>query len=528
MNGGGTKALEHLLRRFDEELHYGAVMLDTLKRDGFELTHARPVAPRSWLLRAKPPQHIQEGFGLAPELLFIAVQGEIQSRDLQRAADEVVRSGLRLDGNLVIVTDDGHTMDEGRLLKDRLGRMPGRGQRVAWVWDEEGYWPPLSEVLRQCLPTYDVFEERDAVRGHQLMGRDAEVMELRTRVLRGDAVGVFGLRKSGKTSLVRAVTDWLDPASGIKALDAEKVVFQACVLWVDAEGLDLANVESVADDMLAALGRRMRVAGVSYEPPARQGIAGLKQAAQAILDEGLRLCFVIDEYDFLFEREGNLGPVPGISRLLGLVRALSQQQQGAVSLVLIGRDPEHLSVPQLDGVPNPLLAGFTPMWLGPIRPPRDTEMLRKLGRRVGLDVGYETAELARAWTGGHPLLHRQFGSALLEEVRLHAPGGQQKEPTDPYREGAIERFLGRQAVLDVDREIIALLSKRYPAAYSLLLDLVESHDRAASVKRAGGLHGPGARMLRNFGLLDEKTLGLPKHLSWYVRTLLPTQTQVAV
>ncbi|XXY53952.1 hypothetical protein WME91_22705 [Sorangium sp. So ce269] len=327
-----------------------------------------------------------------------------------------MRSGLRLDGNLVIVTDDGHTYDGGRPLKDRLERIPGRDQRVAWVWGEDRFWPPLSEVLRQQLPTYDVFEERDAVRGHQLMGRDAEVMELRTRVLRGDAVGVFGLRKSGKTSLVRAVTDSLDPASGIMDADAEHIASQACVIWLDAEGLDQAEVDDVADDMLAVLRRRMRTAGAPYEPPAKQGIGGLKAASQAILDEGMRLCFVIDEYDFLFEREGNLGPVPGISRLFRQVRALSQQQQGAVSLVLIGRDPEHVSVPQLDGVPNPLL----------------------------------------------------------------------------------------------------------------LLDLVESPDPATAVKRSGGLQGSGARVLRNFGLLDEATLELPKHLSWYVRTLLPTQTREAV
>lgn len=175
-----------------------------------------------------------------------------------------------------------------------------------------------------------------------------------------------------------------------------------------------------------------------------------------------------------------------------------------------------------------MLAGFTPMWLGPIRPPHDTEMLRKLGRRVGLAVGPETAKLARAWTGGHPLLHRQFGSATLEAVRQHAPGALGKEPTDPHCEHAVERFLGRQAVLDVDREIIALLSKRYSDAYTLLLDLVESPDPATAVKRSGGLHGSGARVLRNFGLLDESTLELPKHLSWYVRTLLPTQTRVAV
>jgi len=523
MDAGARETLEALLRRFTAEINFGSAMRATLEVDGFHLTHARPVSPKSWLLRAKPPRTLQEGFGLAPELLFITVRDEVQARDLQRAADEVVRSGMRLDSNLVVVTHDARSP-----LQDRLDRMPGRDQRVAWVWNDDLDWPLLSGVLRQRLPTYDVFEERDPVRGYQLMGREVELADLRTRVTRGDAVGVFGLRKSGKTSLVRAVTDWLDPASGIKVPDEEAAESQACVMWIDAEGLDQAVVDDVADEMLSALRRRMRAAGARYEPSTRQGIAGLKAAVEALLDEGQRLCFVIDEYDFLFEREGGLGPVEGISRLLRLIRAWAQQWQGAVSLVLIGRDPEHLSVAEVDGVPNPLLAWFTPLWLGPLSPPRDTELLWKLGRRVGLDVGHETAELARAWTGGHPMLHRQFGSALREEVRLHASRDSWKVATDPHCNSAVERFLGRNAVLTVNREIIALLSKRYPAAYKLVLEVIESGDAGAALARSGGMHGVAARVLRNFGLLSEATLAIPEHLSWYVRTLLPGRMDLAV
>ncbi|XXY53953.1 hypothetical protein WME91_22710 [Sorangium sp. So ce269] len=54
------------LRRFDEKIHFGAVMLEKLERDGFELTHARPVAPRSSLLRAKPPQQSRRGSAWLP------------------------------------------------------------------------------------------------------------------------------------------------------------------------------------------------------------------------------------------------------------------------------------------------------------------------------------------------------------------------------------------------------------------------------------------------------------------------------
>lgn len=522
MDSDRSATLEKLLKVFAQEAEWAPLMRETLQKDGFELTHARNLGRRSWLLRVKPPRAVQEGFGLAPEILLVAVRGEVQSRDLQRAADEVFGSDLRLDSNLLIVVDD-----DRRPLQKRLDRIPGRGQRVAWVWNTEE-WPPLSEVLRRQLPTYDIFDERSPVRGVQLMGRDTEVANLGTRVARGEAIGVFGLRKMGKTSLVRAVTDELDPASGRVHFDADMAPSSACVVWIDAESLDRnAKADDVADELLAALRRRMRAANVSFTPPSQQGISGLKIAAEALLENGARLCFVIDEYDVLFEREGGLGPIPELSRIFRLLRAWAQQSQGFVSLVLIGRDPEHLSTPLLDGISNPLLAWFTPMWLGPLVPPRDTELLQKLGRRMGLDVGQKTAELAHQWTGGHPMLHRQFGSALREEVLLRITNSSWKMPTDPHCANAVERFRDRANVLMIDREIIELLRKRYKSAYELLLDLVQGNPTVA-VSRAGGLHTAGARTLRNFGLLDETTLTLPEHLSWYVKTLLPRTESVAV
>jgi len=522
MDSDGSATLEKLLKVFAQEAEWAPLMRETLQKDGFELTHARNLGRRSWLLRVKPPRAVQEGLGLAPEILLVAVRGEVQSRDLQRAADEVFGSDLRLDSNLLIVVDD-----DRRPLQKRLDRIPGRGQRVAWVWNTEE-WPPLSEVLRRQLPTYDIFDERSPVRGVQLMGRDTEVANLGTRVARGEAVGVFGLRKMGKTSLVRAVTDDLDPASGITNPTEGLAPSAACVVWIDAETLDQnATVQDVASEMLRSLRVRMRAAGASYNTPTEQGLAGLKAAGEALIESGTRLCFVIDEYDFLFEREGGLGPITGLSRLFRLLRGWAQQSQGFVSLVLIGRDPEHLSTPQLDGISNPLLAWFAPMWLGPLIPPRDTELLRKLGRRVGLEVGHETERLAHRWTGGHPMLHRQFGSALRQEVLLRASGPSWRMLTDPHCSRAVERFRDRDGVLMIDREIIDLLKKRYQAAYELLLDLVQG-DPATAVIRSDGINTSSARTLRNFGLLDETTLALPEHLSWYVKTLLPRTERVAV
>ncbi|EYF08772.1 ATP-binding protein [Chondromyces apiculatus] len=524
MDASVEEILKEHLRRFAGQFRHAGEMVGLLQADGIEITHAREVAPSTWFLRAKPPQHLQEGFGLAPEILLIVItQGGVQARDIQRANSEVMLSGLRLDSNLVIVTDTHFD------LQDRLDRIPGTGQRVAWVWDDKDHWAPLSEVLRQQLPTYDAFEERDPVRGDQLMGRDAEVATLRTRVVRGDAVGVFGLRKMGKTSLVRAVTDSLDPASALRnEAGGNDVTSRTCVVWVDAEMLDPdAQVDDVAREMLVSLRRRMRAAQMPYAAPERQGFAGLKDAGEALLDENWRLCFVIDEYDFLFEREADAGPVPGLSRLLRLLRAWSQTRQGTVSLILIGRDPEHLSVPLLDGVSNPLLAWFIPMWLGPLAAPRDTAMLRRLGRRTGLDIGPESAERARHWTGGHPLLHRQFGSALRQATLNHHPALAWKAKTDAHCNEAVERFLERDTVHTVAREVLALLDKRYRPAHDLLLTLAEQEGPPGTLKNQK-LHTDGSQTLRNFGILDERTQSLPAYLSWYVRKLLPPMRRMAV
>ena len=162
MDSDRGEALKRRLKSFTQDIAYGPTMLKTLELDRFALTHVRQAGRGSWLLRARPPQAVQEGFGLAPEILLVAVQGTVQARDLQRAADEVIGSDLRLDSNLLIVTDD-----RDRPLQERLDRLPGRGQRVAWVWDHNLQWPPLSERLRQQLPTYNIFDEGNPVRGLQ-------------------------------------------------------------------------------------------------------------------------------------------------------------------------------------------------------------------------------------------------------------------------------------------------------------------------------------------------------------------------
>jgi hypothetical protein len=493
----------HTLRdEFVAAVPWGAAYLGGLARDSFGLTHLRRVGSERpvWMLRAAPPTNLQESFGLAPEVLFLAITGEVQAQDLQRAQDEVQRSGLRLDGNLVVVTDQ-----RPETLSARLNRIPGRGQRVPWVPARGAslaagvVFPALDASFRAALPRYDVFEERDAVRGPQLLGRDEELAALRTRVVRGDAAVVLGLRKVGKSSLVRAVTDWLDPASGMAdALDGGPPP-QGVALWVDAEGILEDSADALAEELLGALRRRMRVAGTPWREPSVRGLAALKSALELLLNNGERLCLVVDEYDLLFEGNETRRPLRGLSRFFRLVRAWAQTHQGRVSLVLLGRDPELFSTPLLDGVNNPLLAWCSPFWLGPLREGQDRQLLRRLGRRVGLQVGNPTVERAREWSAGHPLLLRQYGSALWGLAQSRGWG----VDTDTLLASADLRFEGREAVETVARETTTLLRDRYPDAFRLLEDLALGGLQPGTLAAHGGEEGAAWRRLRNFGVVGE-------------------------
>jgi hypothetical protein len=512
MEAERTASLEAWRERLKQAVPWAVPMLSVLKRDNFSLTHIRDGAGPVWFVRVSPPRHVQESFGLAPEVLVVVVQGEVQARDIHAANGEVIRSGLRLDGNLVIVVDR-----TPRTLAERLTRIGGHGHRIAWGPGPNGQWPLLAELLRSRLPSFDAFEERDVVRGAQLVGRDAEVSELRTRVVRGDAVGLFGLRKMGKTSVMRAVTDWIDPASGLRdALPVEDVTSAGIAVVIDASVLLDRAVDAVADELLEALRRRMRSAGEAMPDGDHRGLAGLagwKAVGETLLDQGQRLCVVIDEYDLLFEGESDEGTIPGIGRLFRLLRGWAQTRQGRVSLILVGRDPTYLSAPEIDGVTSALTAWCTSMWLGPLERPKAGELLRKLGRRVGLEIGPSSADLAQRWTGGHPLLHRQFGSALRSVARADNAGW--GVPTDPIVPLAPVRFREREAVLDVMREVVALLRKRYPSALDMLVDMAHGKSWDDTLTEYGGPEGCAGRTLRNFGLVTPER-GLAAGLAWYL------------
>jgi hypothetical protein len=469
-----------------------------------------------WHVVLELPGVLQDRFDLAPHVLAFVCHGKLGWRDVRRARDEllVAHAGdLDADGAGELDPDVFVVVDDEPDLQARVERMPGRaGQLMVWAAADTA---TLEDRLALSLPRFDVFDVRTPVYGRQFIGRDRELADLQRRIMGGESCGVFGLRKSGKTSLVRRVIDTLDPLSVAVRTSKSSIAAEPRVLsvWLDVQGLVERSEENLWAALLVDVRKRLRAG--DHEPPAESGSVyrDLDAALRAGIEDPRgpgQWCLVLDEADLLFESLGGEAGIP-VVRLLRMLRAVAQET-GRLSSVFIGRDSTKFYEPEMQGVQNPMLGLVKEFWLDAFSRDDADELLTRLSKRVGLELEDRHKDMALEWSGGHVILLRQFGSALLE-VSRQSEGGLAAASD----EAIVDAYLDREMVQTVFEETFTLLRARYPESYALLLDLLRSDAPAQVLAAHGGWIAPPARSLRNFRLLTGTAAApdMPRWLRWY-------------
>ncbi|WP_437527292.1 ATP-binding protein [Sorangium sp. So ce726] len=497
---------------FVQRVPWGKEMLNRLQRDGCTPVRIEPLNELSttWLIQARASAQLRETFALAPELRILAATGGFDGRDILRAAEYPAGSS-EIDPDLLLIAT------ERRDLTERLLFLPGPwGQRIPWV-PVENVLPPLIESIRLHARDFDLFSRVDPVHGRALMGREDEISRLSSRLLRGDAVGLFGLSKVGKSSLLQAVAERFDPVGAPQALIhftpalEDGALVQALVVALDVQ--NIADVQHPAgqglDKLLFVMVEQLRDRLLRAAPhavlPERQtelldDFERLLQLALAI--QPLPICFILDECDLLFEDHLGEHGIWRIEKLFERLRRIAQHTQ-RVSLALVGRDPGPLLRSDRGTADNPLRSYCEISWLGPLRRDESDDLLTRLCLRVGLTVGSMTKEAAWASTGGFPVLLRQYGSALLEAVKRDQPDSQHVVHTDVLCAEAAMLVRQRALVLEAGREIRTLLARSSPPALVLFQELTapSTKDPGKVVAAHDGWEGSAAKHLQRYGLL---------------------------
>lgn len=247
--------------------------------------------------------------------------------------------------------------------------------------------------------------------------RDAETIML--SLDRGQSVGIFGLRKIGKTSLARWVlgqrlgvtvevdaqryADRCGPL--LKALPSE-LLRAVQRLDPDANWPIFDYATSDLDSTAAAIG--------SY-------IETMHNLVRALTGNEDPITLYIDEIDRLVHiaRRDRGERLQEFERLFGLLRALGQRDPPVLITMISGfsADVTRRDRALGDGIAgNPVYRYFTVNRLGPMERDVLGQMMGELGARAALELSNTALDRVMYWSGGHPWLARQIGSCLLRST----------------------------------------------------------------------------------------------------------------
>jgi hypothetical protein len=277
---------------------------------------------------------------------------------------------------------------------------------------------------------------------------------LQTDLINLQGVGLFGLRKSGKTS----TTLQLD-----SALRSNPVIRVDLQSHGEKTRFGRGLFQEILDKLIARAKSRVEVLTELASPPREAA-----SASEIVLDfqhkvAGLAALLKNAGFDLpivccLDEMERIL-PVPSDPRervqefnaVFGALRALSQESR-ILALLVTDVHPDcnrinHWTQP--DTATNPLYSFFKELYLSPFDEEETNRMLSDIGRLMGLRIDEQTQAAIYHQSGGHPYLARQLASLAWEkscgagasEIR-YAEARQYIEKPFSYS-GVLESYLAR-------------------------------------------------------------------------------------
>jgi hypothetical protein len=362
-------------------------------------------------------------------------------------------------------------------------------------------------TLANKLTSRDLYSIRGYVTGEQFFGRSAELQFLSDCIKSREVVGVFGLRKTGKTSLLHEVIR-ANRREFISSNPIEVIIYQ-----------DLEYLPSVADDpvpdLIQDIADNLRKALKEHglrtleltELPRAASLSDFRRALDALLEkiEGeASITVVLDEIEYLCPPnpigDTSSEPFQKVRQLFGVFRKLVQERQN-FGLVLAGLSSSSIEDSELYGSPNPLFSFATALYLGPLSSVEAGQMLNTVGKRVSLEWTNDAVELAHELSGGHVLLLRELASAVLKNQR-HT-----RTTTTIIKRAHIHAVVPswRENVASHVKEVLPHLRRYYTEEADLAIMLIED---PASFGEYATMYPANIKRLRELGIVSLDTEGV--------------------
>jgi len=448
----------------------------------------------------KPVKIFSEMFNIERELIVVfSPYPQFQPRTLD-AFDEAQNqlSELRVESVCRVLISDDHEI--GQKVSDLLKTDPERPIVIPFTYSElqsryDDFF--IKNRFREHFYTRDLFAFLSPLRKDlYFFGRSELLQEIINKHRAGEHTGLFGLRKSGKTSIIYAIERHLKAYGGaFVSLDCESPSVHGLRWYELLEKLVVKYKEALNSNYGIKTGDRYTE----------------KSAADSFFEDILSIhrSKKLQPVLILFDEVERISPNTGTSPhwrngedfvlFWQTLRGFFQRNQGVFTYMLVGTNPNCVELSMIAGHENPLFGSIPSQYVPCFSVSQTREMVSKLGLYMGLrfdEILY--AKLVEDF-GGHPFLIRQFCS----EIHKASSGDRPVLVDRPLYRRVMRGF--KSTVFGYLDMIVSVLRDWYPDEYDMLRILAQDDQTAFA-----GFAGDNVRYTKHlvgYGLVTQGDSG---------------------
>jgi tetratricopeptide (TPR) repeat protein len=330
-------------------------------------------------------------------------------------------------------------------------------QAQAIVDDEDAIHRYFNQLLSEWVFQRDLYKGNFPVSGRRFFGREREIGIINQNINDGRSMGIFGLRKSGKTSILKQL-QLIRKGDIIAYIDPEASPVSSCswICWKTVHEW-VQGSQSVNRRL-----NLLRCQSAHKLPDFNQIIIEFSSDVQSLI-EGLsgeaKLILMIDEIDKVVPLHGERWEYS--LEFFKLLRGIAQQTHGQFVVLVSGANPAICEIPQWGYEDNPVFQFFEEMYLPLLSERQCWEMIVTLGKGMGVEYDETALRSIYEMTGGHPFITRRLCSALVRTQNERPLLVNLKMVT-----GAEEEFLIQ--LYELFGEIKSRLLRDYPNEWNLI------------------------------------------------------------
>lgn len=410
---------------------------------------------------------IEAAFGFTREvLIFFTPFQDLHVRTLQRVRRLISHLQREITPDLVFIS--GRDLRLHAKLQDwskpEFGLIPLQaGENL----DAVG----LIHRIRDHVYSRDLFNRTTPVKGGQFFGRKTLLQALHDDIRSQRVSGIFGLRKAGKTSVLKQLEADFDGTTNLTVLlDLE--TFTAPPDGDPTPDIIRALIRKIKEELRANDLRVSDLHKLGASPSIPDFKIALEDALSRVDKSGYRVIVMLDEIEFLTPADRidvAEGPMPQIAQFLAALRSVVQESSN-FTFVLSGLTSAIIEGGRLYGRPNPLFSWAKPYYIGPLSRDEADQLATTVGAKMGIEIEPPALTALYDASGGHAFLYRNLASTVVERLPIDTLRRRISNPDVLY---ALDSWRG--SIRGSIEEMVDHV-RRYYVEEAILLDALEESE----------------------------------------------------